>query len=99
MGGLRRRLPPLHRPKPVATYRSPAAMFADTIIRPVSGLTSAFGQCRRIAFPRPWDAVAIGFAVHSFTVAGAAPGLVLEEHAPASRFTRRRSRSVPRGQQ
>src|ERR1700722_14458968 len=44
-----------------------------------------------------------GFRIrrHSFTVAGAAPGLVLviEEHAPASRFTRRRSRQYQDQQQ
>jgi len=42
-----------HRPNPIATYQSPTAMFADLSVRPVSGLTSAFESCRRLAFPRP----------------------------------------------
>jgi hypothetical protein len=39
--------------RPKATYQSPTAMFADLSARPVSGLTSAFQSCWRLAFPRP----------------------------------------------
>jgi hypothetical protein len=35
-----------------SNYQSPTAMFADISVRPVSGLTSAFESCWRIAFPR-----------------------------------------------
>src|SRR5882762_7874639 len=91
-------VPHPQRSKPVATHQSPAAMFADLAVRPVSGLTSAFEECWRIAFPRlmtQWLSV----RRYSFTVAGAAPGLVLVKrlkHAPASRFTCRHSRSLPK---
>jgi hypothetical protein len=58
-------------------HQSPTAIFADIVARPVSGLTSAFDSCGRIAFPRPQGHSGFRIRRHSFTVAGAAPGLVL----------------------
>jgi hypothetical protein len=54
-------------------------------------------SCWRTAFPRLDGRSGIRIRRYSFTVAGAAPGLVLVrlKHSPASRFTRRRSRSIP----
>ena len=54
-------------------------MFADTIVRPVSGLTSALRSMRENRLPvSPIGHSGFGIHRHSFTVAGAVPGLVLD---------------------
>ena len=57
----------------------------------------AHSSCWRIAFPRLDRRSGLRIRRHSFTVAGAAPDLVLVrlKHAPASRFTCRHVRSIP----
>ena len=63
-----------HLPKPIATYQSPTAMFADSVAGR-SPDSRAHSSCRRLTFPRAtqWPSI----RRYSFTVAGAVPGLVL----------------------
>jgi hypothetical protein len=66
--------------------------------RPVSGLTSAHESCWQIAFPRPKTQWLFDSPLLVYRCGGSAGfGSVKRlKHAPASRFTRRRSRSKPK---
>jgi hypothetical protein len=78
-----------HRPNQKQRTNRPPRCSPVSRIRPVSGLTSAY-EMPANHLPASMTQWLIDRR-YSFTVAGAAPGLVLisEEHAPASRFTRR----------
>src|SRR5882762_8043297 len=103
IAGRKRRLqegfvPHPQRSKPIATHQSPTAMFADLAVRPVSGLTSAFDSCWRIAFPRQmtqWlsDSPLLVYRCGGSAGFGSSKRL---KHASASRFTCRLSRSLPK---
>jgi hypothetical protein len=66
---------------PTAMHQSPAAMFANIIARPVSGLTSALLRCWRIAFPHPSKGtVALRFAVTRLPLRGQRRNYSVSDH-------------------
>ena len=84
-------------PFPTAMHQSPAAIFATMVTRPVSGLTSAFnhaGESPSHARRKAQWLIDSPLLVYR---CGGSAGISSSQrlkHTPASRFTRRRSRSL-----